>query len=165
MEQLTAEKLGSALRLKEKLAREEAVKTVSKEIMGHFLPEGEANPRFNKTDVKGSFKKAQAQLMRKMILDERVRSDGRTCDQVRAIDVELSPLPRTHGSALFTRGETQALAVATLGGGTMAQRSENLEGDVSSRFYLQYSFPPFSVGEVGRMGAPGRREVGHGKLA
>lgn len=100
-----------------------------------------------------------------MILDENERSDGRKCDQVRPIDIELALLLRTHGSALFTRGETQSLAVATLGGETMAQRSENLEGEVSSRFYLQYSFPPFSVGEVGRIGAPGRREVGHGKLA
>ncbi len=74
-------------------------------------------------------------------------------------------LPRTHGSALFTRGETQALAVCTLGGETMAQRGEDLNGELNSRFYLQYSFPPFSVGEVGRMGSAGRREIGHGKLA
>ena len=90
---------------------------------------------------------------------------GRTCDQVRAIDIEISLLPRTHGSALFTRGETQSLAVCTLGGETMAQRGENLDGELNNRFYLQYSFPPFSVGEVGRMGSAGRREIGHGKLA
>ncbi len=107
----------------------------------------------------------QSDLLRKMILNENKRSDGRTCDQIRAIDVELSLLPRTHGSALFTRGETQALAVCTLGGETMAQRGENLEGEFQNRFYLQYTFPPFSVGEVGRMGSPGRREIGHGKLA
>jgi polyribonucleotide nucleotidyltransferase len=77
----------------------------------------------------------------------------------------MSLMPRTHGSALFTRGETQSLAVCTLGGETMAQRSESLEGEMNARFYLQYFFPPFSVGEVGRMGAPGRREIGHGKLA
>src|ERR1700722_8123701 len=103
--------------------------------------------------------------MRKMILDENKRSDGRASDQVRAIDIEMSLLPRTHGSALFTRGETQALAVCTLGGETMAQRGEGLAGEINNRFYLQYSFPPFSVGEVGRIGSPGRREVGHGKLA
>ncbi len=103
--------------------------------------------------------------MRKMILNENKRSDGRTSDQIRPIDIEMAILPRTHGSALFTRGETQALAVCTLGGETMAQRGEGLNGELNSRFYLQYSFPPFSVGEVGRMGSPGRREVGHGKLA
>jgi polyribonucleotide nucleotidyltransferase len=165
MKQLTETKLAVALRKKEKLAREEAVKEVDVMALAHFFPEGETNFRFTKTDVKGAFKKVQSHLMRKMILDENLRSDGRKCDQIRPIDVELSLLPRTHGSALFTRGETQAIAVATLGGETMAQRSENLDGELSNRFYLQYSFPPFSVGEVGRMGSPGRREVGHGKLA
>lgn len=165
MKQLTEARLDKALRQKEKQAREDAVREINDSVTAHFFPEAETSFRFNKTDVKGAFKKVQSHLMRKMILDENERSDGRKCDQVRPIDIELSLLPRTHGSALFTRGETQSLAVATLGGETMAQRSENLEGEVSSRFYLQYSFPPFSVGEVGRMGAPGRREIGHGKLA
>lgn len=165
IQQLTATKLDAALRQKEKQAREDAVREVDDMVMAHFFPESETTFRFTKTDVKGAFKKAQAHLMRKMILDENKRSDGRTCDQIRPIDIELGLLPRTHGSALFTRGETQSLAVATLGGETMGQRSENLDGELSSRFYLQYSFPPFSVGEVGRMGSPGRREVGHGKLA
>ncbi|MBI3237125.1 MAG: polyribonucleotide nucleotidyltransferase [Chlamydiales bacterium] len=165
MKQLATGKLDLALRLKEKQKREESVAQINKEIMSHFFPEGGTAYRFSQVDVKGAFKKVQSHLMRGMILQENCRSDGRNCEEIRQIDIELSLLPRTHGSALFTRGETQALAVATLGGETMAQRSENLEGDVSSRFYLQYSFPPFSVGEVGRMGAPGRREVGHGKLA
>ncbi len=165
MKQLTEGKLDRALRQKEKMARENAVREINDLMIAHFFPEGETTFRFSKIDVKGAFKRVQSHLMRKMILDENERSDGRKCDQVRPIEIELSLLPRTHGSALFTRGETQSLAVATLGGETMAQRSENLEGEVSSRFYLQYSFPPFSVGEVGRMGAPGRREVGHGKLA
>ena len=131
MEQLTSNKLDKALRQKEKLAREDAVKEVNHEAIAQFFPEGTTAPRFNKTDVKGAFKKVQSDLMRKMILDENLRSDGRTCDQIRPIDVELSLLPRTHGSALFTRGETQSLAVATLGGETMAQRGENLEGEVN----------------------------------
>ena len=102
-----------------------------------------------------AFKKLQkAQYMRQMILDEKVRADGRATDQVRPIAVETGLLPRTHGSALFTRGETQALAVCTLGGESMAQRYEDLNGDKYRRFYLQYFFPPFSVGEVGRMGTP-----------
>lgn len=165
MKQLTEERLDKALRQKEKQAREDAVRAVNDSVTAHFFPEGETTFRFTKTDVKGAFKKVQSHLMRKMILDENERSDGRKCDQIRPIDIELSLLPRTHGSALFTRGETQSLAVATLGGETMAQRAENLDGEANSRFYLQYSFPPFSVGEVGRMGSPGRREIGHGKLA
>ena len=165
MKQLVSKKLDPALRQKEKQKREEAVAEINKEVMAHFFPEGQTAFRFTQVDVKGAFKNLQSHLMREMILQENCRSDGRSCDQIRQIDIELSLLPRTHGSALFTRGETQSLAVATLGGETMSQRSENLDGDVSSRFYLQYSFPPFSVGEVGRMGAPGRREVGHGKLA
>ena len=104
-------------------------------------------------------------MMRHMILTENVRSDGRHSKEIRQIDVEQSLLPRAHGSSLFTRGETQAMAVCTLGGDSMGQRYEDLNTDGTQRFYLQYFFPPFSVGEVGRMGAPGRREVGHGKLA
>ena len=100
-----------------------------------------------------------------MILNENRRSDGRTTTEIRPIDVEQSLLPRAHGSSLFTRGETQAMAVCTLGGESMSQRYETLNGEGSHRFYLQYFFPPFSVGEVGRIGSPGRREVGHGKLA
>lgn len=163
--QSVAKRLDTALRTKEKGAREEAVKLLSDEVYAHYFPESGEAPKYSKLDVKNAFKKVQADILRKMILKENLRSDGRTCDQVRPIDIEMSLLPRTHGSALFTRGETQAIAVCTLGGETMAQRSENLSGEVNNRFYLQYSFPPFSVGEVGRMGAPGRREVGHGKLA
>jgi polyribonucleotide nucleotidyltransferase len=120
---------------------------------------------YSEVEIKSAFKKIQAELLRKMILDENIRADGRRTDQVRAINIKPSFLPRTHGSALFTRGETQSLSVCTLGGENMAQRSENLDGELSNRFYLQYFFPPFSVGEVGRLGAPGRREIGHGKLA
>ncbi len=163
--QLTEAELDKALRHKDKWVREDAVREIENAMTTHFFPEGVTTFRFSKADVKGAFKKVQSHRMRKMILDENLRSDGRKCDQVRPIDIELSILPRPHGSVLFTRVETQSVAVATLGGQTMAQRSENLQGEVSSRFYLQYSFPPFAVGEVGRMGAPGRREIGHGKLA
>lgn len=164
MEKTFHAKLNTSLRLKEKAKREEAVGLIKEEVMTHFFPEGET-PKFSKTQVMRAFKEIQASVMRKMILSEGVRSDGRTPEQIRPIDIEMSLLPRTHGSALFTRGETQALAVATLGGETMVQRSEGLDGELSNRFYLQYSFPPYSVGEVGRMGSPGRREIGHGKLA
>lgn len=163
--QFAAERVDKALRIKEKQVREETIKAISDQLIDKYFPAGEAAPKYKKNDVKGAFKKVQSDSIRRMILDENKRSDGRTCDQIRAIDVEMSILPRTHGSALFTRGETQALTVCTLGGETMAQRGENLDGELNNRFYLQYSFPPFSVGEVGRMGAPGRREIGHGKLA
>ncbi|MBS3904440.1 MAG: polyribonucleotide nucleotidyltransferase [Simkania sp.] len=161
---LTHDKLDIALRVQEKLKREQATNDITEMMLKHFFPEGE-EPRFNKLDVMTAYKKIQSDCMRAMILKENRRLDGRTSDQIRPIDVEMSPLPRTHGSALFTRGETQSLAVCTLGGETMGQRYEDLNGDWTSRFYLQYSFPPFSVGEVGRVGAPGRREIGHGKLA
>ncbi len=162
--QFAANRIEEALSIRDKQQREEMIEAISDELIAKYSPEGEV-ATFKQNHVKAAFKKVQSDLMRKMILNENRRSDGRTCDQVRAIDVELSLLPRTHGSALFTRGETQSLAVCTLGGETMAQRGENLDGEINSRFYLQYTFPPFSVGEVGRMGSPGRREIGHGKLA
>jgi polyribonucleotide nucleotidyltransferase len=161
-----AARIEQALQIKEKQEREGTIQTIQDELNTKFFPENnDALPTYKKNDVKMAFKQVQSDLMRKMILNENKRSDGRSCDQVRAIDVEMSLLPRTHGSALFTRGETQALAVCTLGGETMAQRGENLDGEFHNRFYLQYTFPPFSVGEVGRMGSAGRREIGHGKLA
>ena len=103
--------------------------------------------------------------MRWNILDHRRRIDGRDLKTVRPIVAEVGVLPRTHGSALFTRGETQALVVATLGTGEDEQYIDSLEGTYKERFLLHYNFPPYSVGETGRMGAPGRREIGHGKLA
>jgi polyribonucleotide nucleotidyltransferase len=99
------------------------------------------------------------------VLDTGVRIDGRDVKTVRPIVAEVGVLPRTHGSALFTRGETQALVVATLGTGEDEQFVDSLEGTYKERFLLHYNFPPFSVGETGRMGSPGRREIGHGKLA
>ena len=94
-----------------------------------------------------------------------VRVDGRKLDEIRHIDVETAFLPKVHGSALFTRGETQAIATATLGDSGMKQKIDKIGGLDLKRFYLQYSFPPSCVGETGRVGTPGRREVGHGNLA
>jgi polyribonucleotide nucleotidyltransferase len=164
MHHFAFKKFDRALRIREKLLREEAINEINKEALELFLPPGE-EAKHSPLLVKTAFKTVQSQCMRQMILNENIRLDGRHCDQIRSIHVDMSPLPRTHGSALFTRGETQALAVCTLGGESMGQRFETLEGDGLARFYLQYSFPPFSVGEVGRIGSPGRREVGHGKLA
>ncbi|MGC8548488.1 MAG: polyribonucleotide nucleotidyltransferase [Acidobacteriaceae bacterium] len=104
-------------------------------------------------------------IFREQVTTDRIRPDRRAFDEIRAIDIEVGVLPRTHGSALFTRGETQALVTATLGTGDDSQRLESFEGEQKKRFMLHYNFPPFSVGEVGRMTGVGRREVGHGALA
>ena len=104
-------------------------------------------------------------LVRKSVLQTSVRIDGRKCDEIRDIECEIGILPRTHGSALFTRGETQAIVVATLGTGDDEQLMDTLNGEYREDFMLHYNFPPYSVGEAGRYGAPGRREIGHGKLA
>lgn len=156
--------LDKALRIKEKQKREEAIDAVKEHLHAAFFPEGQ-EPKHTETEVNGAYKAVQSKYMRQMILKENIRADNRHSKEIRPIDIEQSILPRTHGSSLFTRGETQAVAICTLGGENMAQRYEDLDGEGSHRFYLQYSFPPFSVGEVGRIGAPGRREVGHGKLA
>ncbi|MGB7978441.1 MAG: polyribonucleotide nucleotidyltransferase [Chlamydiales bacterium] len=156
--------LDSVLRISSKQEREKALNEIKETVVKTLIPEGE-EAKHSKADVLLSYKNLQSSLMRKMILTEKKRIDGRGLKEIRAIDIEQSILPRTHGSSLFTRGETQALAVCTLGGENTAQRFEDLHGEGSQRFYLQYFFPPFSVGEVGRIGAPGRREVGHGKLA
>lgn len=156
--------LESAMRIGEKFKREEALNAAKKAVENALFPDGQ-EPKFSPTEVAAAHKQISSKYMRQMILNENRRSDGRTTTEIRPIDVEQSLLPRAHGSSLFTRGETQAMAVCTLGGESMSQRYETLNGEGSHRFYLQYFFPPFSVGEVGRIGSPGRREVGHGKLA
>ena len=159
-----SEKLKEATKIKEKQLREKAFGDISALTMENFTAETSAT-KYPERDVKAAFKKIQSEIMRKMILEEKVRSDGRSTTDIRQIDIEQAILPRAHGSSLFTRGETQAVAVCVLGGENMAQRYEDLLGEGHQRFYMQYFFPPFSVGEVGRVGPPGRREVGHGKLA
>lgn len=121
---------------------------------------------FDPVDVKLAFKEVTSKILRKRIVQEGRRSDGRHATEIRNVQSQCGLLPRAHGSALFTRGETQSLAVTTLGGSNMGQRLDNLtEVDELKRFYLQYSFPPSAVGEVGRIGGPSRREIGHGMLA
>ncbi|KAJ8529010.1 hypothetical protein K7X08_035845 [Anisodus acutangulus] len=121
---------------------------------------------FSEVDVKLVFKEVTSKFLRKRIVEKGKRSDGRSPQEIRSIDARCGLLPRAHGNALFTRGETQSLAVVTLGDKQMAQKIDNLvDEDEYKRFYLQYSFPPSCVGEVGRVGAPSRREIGHGMLA
>ena len=118
-----------------------------------------------KKAVKGAFKDLLCRRMYALAANSGKRVDGRDLDQVRPITIDAGILPRVHGSALFTRGETQAIATATLGDSAMRQKIEKIDGKDLKRFYLQYTFPPSCVGETGRVGAPGRREVGHGNLA
>lgn len=121
---------------------------------------------YSEVDVKLVFKEVSSKFLRRRIVEGGKRSDGRSPECIRPISSRCGLLPRAHGSALFTRGETQSVAVVTLGDKQMAQRIDNLVADdESKRFYLQYSFPPSCVGEVGRMGAPSRREIGHGTLS
>jgi polyribonucleotide nucleotidyltransferase len=156
--------LRAAYAIGKKSVRQEAVEAAKQKVMAHFFPEG-AEARFDKQQVAGVFKSLEAKIVRWNILDTGKRIDGRDLQTVRPIVAEVGVLPRAHGSALFTRGETQALVIATLGTGEDEQFVDALQGTYKETFLLHYNFPPFSVGETGRMGGPGRREIGHGKLA
>ena len=154
----------AAYAIRAKAERYAALDSAKKKLMAALAPaEGEA--RYPVQALAEAFKAAQAKVVRNAILDTGARIDGRDLKTVRSIRSQVGLLPRTHGSALFTRGETQALVVATLGTGEDEQFVDSLEGSYKERFLLHYNFPPYSVGETGRMGSPGRREIGHGKLA
>src|SRR4051794_39683036 len=156
--------LRNAYKITQKQERYTAVDAAKQKVMNALLP-ADGEPRFDPDKVKTAFKEVQAKVVRNNILDTGSRIDGRDLKTVRQIVSEVGVLPRTHGSALFTRGETQALVVATLGTGKDEQYIDQLEGTRKENFLLHYNFPPYSVGETGRMGSPGRREIGHGKLA
>jgi polyribonucleotide nucleotidyltransferase len=153
--------LTEAMRIRGKLENYDKVDEVLDELVSS-IPEGEIERR---TDAKSIFKELKEKVLRDEVLDLGVRLDGRKFDEVRPIWIETSVLPRTHGSAVFTRGETQALVTCTLGTAEDAQKIESFEGETWKSFMLHYNFPPFSVGEVAFMRGPGRREVGHGALA
>ncbi|MET0668451.1 MAG: polyribonucleotide nucleotidyltransferase [Xanthobacteraceae bacterium] len=162
---IVEQELRKAYSIPRKAERQDAVAAVKKKAMEHFFPDGKDNPERPMQTVGGVFKDLEAKIVRWNILDTSKRIDGRDLVTVRPIVVEAGFLPRTHGSALFTRGETQAIVVTTLGTGEDEQWIDALHGTYKEAFLLHYNFPPFSVGETGRIGAPGRREVGHGKLA
>jgi polyribonucleotide nucleotidyltransferase len=162
---LVEKDLRAAYAIPDKMARHKSVDAAKAKVMAHFLPEGVENPPYPKQQVGNVFKDIEAKIVRWNILDTGRRIDGRDVKTVRPIVSEVGILPRAHGSALFTRGETQALVIATLGTGEDEQFVDALPGTYKETFLLHYNFPPFSVGETGRFGAPGRREVGHGKLA
>src|SRR4249919_1977070 len=154
--------LAKAMRIREKLENYETVDLTLKNLIAELPNETEAE---KKADAKAIFKELKEKVLREEVLTNGVRLDGRKFDEVRAIWIETSVLPRTHGSAVFTRGETQALVTCTLCTADDAQKIESFEGETWKSFMLHYNFPPFSVGEVGRMTGPGRREIGHGALA
>src|SRR5438876_629073 len=153
--------LTEAMRIRGKLENYDRVDQVLDDLVAS-LPEGEVQ---RKLEAKQIFKGLKEKVLREEVLTHNVRLDGRTFDEVRSIWIETSVLPRTHGSAVFTRGETQALVTATLGTADDAQRLDWLEGEFHKRFMMHYNFPPFSVGEVSPLRGPGRREIGHGVLA
>jgi polyribonucleotide nucleotidyltransferase len=162
---LIEQDLRAAYAVPDKMARHKAVDAAKAKVVAHFCPEGVENPPYPKLRVAGVFKELEAKIVRWNILDTGNRIDGRDVKTVRPIVSEVGVLPRAHGSALFTRGETQALVIATLGTGEDEQWIDALQGTYKETFLLHYNFPPFSVGETGRMGGPRRREIGHGKLA
>jgi polyribonucleotide nucleotidyltransferase len=155
--------LREAYSIASKQERRDGISQVKEKVITELVPEGTDAATASK--VSAAFKEAEKSLVRSGILETSRRIDGRDLTTVRQIDCEAGILPRTHGSALFTRGETQSLSVATLGTGDDEQFVDALQGTYKETFMLHYNFPPFSVGEVGRMSGPGRREIGHGKLA
>jgi polyribonucleotide nucleotidyltransferase len=161
--QIAEKDLQKAYQIAAKTERQESVAEVRSKVLEELVTE-DADPAFA-AQVASAFKTLEKNVVRSNILKTSKRIDGRDLRTVRPIICEVGILPRTHGSALFTRGETQALCVATLGTGEDEQWIDALEGTYKENFLLHYNFPPFSVGETGRTGSPGRREVGHGKLA
>jgi polyribonucleotide nucleotidyltransferase len=153
--------IGTAYRIADKQARQQAVKEARKAAVAALV----ANGQYAESAVRGIFEKLEYDIVRSRILDEAQRIDGRDLTTVRPITIRTGVLPRTHGSALFTRGETQALVVATLGTGRDAQLIDAIEGEYKESFMLHYNFPPYCVGEIGPIGSPKRREIGHGRLA
>jgi polyribonucleotide nucleotidyltransferase len=153
--------LTDAMRIQDKLENYGTVDQVLSNLIAS-LPEGEVE---RKVEAKAIFKELKEKVLRDEILERGKRLDGRAFDQIRTITIEVGVLPRVHGSAVFTRGETQALVTATLGTADDQQKVETVDGETWKRFMLHYNFPPFSVGEVAFMRGPGRREIGHGALA
>ena len=156
--------LESAYQISDKQERYAKLDTIRSELVEKLCPEGDES-QYSAADTKGAIGKLEKSIVRGRILAGELRIDGRDTRSVRPISVRTGVLPRTHGSALFTRGETQALVVTTLGTARDAQTIDAIEGERKDYFMLHYNFPPYCVGETGRTGSPGRREIGHGRLA
>nr|WP_240549373.1 polyribonucleotide nucleotidyltransferase [Halomonas antri] len=156
-------KVGEAYRITDKMARQDALAALKEQAVEQLA--GEEEGRFDADEVKGAFASLEKRVVRSRVIKGEPRIDGRDQKTVRPLAIEVGSLPKTHGSAIFTRGETQAIVIATLGTLRDAQLIESLEGERKDRFLLHYNFPPYSVGEAGFMGGPKRREIGHGRLA
>src|SRR5205085_8695182 len=158
--ELAAPKLREAFRTHAKHARAEAIAKVFEAVSAAVAVDDT-----KKGALKAAFEEAESAEVRRLIVEEGMRVDGRKVNEIRPISIDTAYLPRAHGSALFTRGETQALVSATLGTKSDEQKIESLEGESYRSFLLHYNFPSFSVGEVRRFGSPSRRDIGHGALA
>jgi polyribonucleotide nucleotidyltransferase len=158
------DKLAAAFRIKDKLQRRDAVAALKSDVLAALKTQAEEKG-WPTADIAGEFEDLEYRTVRDSVLKTKQRIDGRGLEDIRPINVRVGVLPRTHGSALFTRGETQALVTVTLGTGRDSQIIDAPEGESKDTFLFHYNFPPYSVGECGRMGGPKRREIGHGRLA
>ncbi|MBV7388020.1 polyribonucleotide nucleotidyltransferase [Pasteurellaceae bacterium TAE3-ERU1] len=164
IKELAESRLGEAYRITEKQARYEAVDQIKADTVAAIM-DGNEDDTINENKITDIIHELESQIVRSRILAGEPRIDGRSVDTVRALDICTGVLPRTHGSAVFTRGETQSLAVATLGTERDAQIIDDITGERTDHFLFHYNFPPYSVGETGMIGSPKRREIGHGRLA
>ena len=162
IEEVAAGKINSAYQIADKVSRQNELDQIKSDIEQAIIDQSE---EYESSDIKSEFKQIEKEIVRSRILDGQPRIDGRDTETVRDITIDLNLLERTHGSALFTRGETQALVATTLGTERSSQIIDALEGEYKDKFMLHYNFPPYSVGETGFIGSPKRREIGHGKLA
>ncbi|WP_372014452.1 polyribonucleotide nucleotidyltransferase [Pseudoxanthomonas sp. 10H] len=156
--------LAGAFQVRDKLERRDTISSLKKAILGALAPQAESNA-WTAGELSKEFSEQEYQTMRNSVLKTKVRIDGRALDQVRPISSQVSVLPRVHGSSLFTRGETQAIVAVTLGTARDGQIIDAVSGEYKDHFLFHYNFPPYSVGEAGRMMGPKRREIGHGRLA
>ena len=157
-------RLADAFKIIDKLQRRDAIAAIKKDVLEQLAGRVEAEG-WDKAELSKEFGELEYRTMRDAVLDTKIRIDGRALDTVRPITVKAGVLPRTHGSSLFTRGETQAIVITTLGTARDGQIIDAIGGEYKDNFLFHYNFPPFSVGECGRFGAPKRREIGHGRLA
>ncbi|WP_105201064.1 MULTISPECIES: polyribonucleotide nucleotidyltransferase [unclassified Pseudoalteromonas] len=162
---IAEEKIGEAYRITDKVARKDALSAAKAEVIEKLSAELGEDESLDEQEVSGEFGSLEKKIVRGRIIAGEQRIDGRSPEMVRALDVKTGVLARTHGSAIFTRGETQALVTATLGTERDSQMIDDLTGTSTNRFMLHYNFPPFCVGETGFVGSPKRREIGHGNLA
>jgi len=158
------DRIREAKQIDGKVERDDAIKAIGEEVLAEYCPEDVEEPAYSPYQVKMAFYKTQGKIQRELIMQS-IRADGRAMDEVRPLDIEVDVLPRTHGSALFSRGETQALCIATLGTPRDMQIIDGLLEEYKKPFTLQYNFPPFSVGEIRPIRGPSRRDFGHGMLA